>query len=174
MPARASGHKPCSATPSGTLKSKHIRAPPPGGFLISRCQSASKCFGARSPVHRAGSWRPTSRSRERNYRRQTSLAGSRRLRGRSMPTTNININAPASDTTILLRAGAPKRDRPNVQPVNRYPRHRENMTAGVDHSQGRRRRSCAVFSSVFWSSSWAFWVIYTGTASTTRCSRHRV
>ena len=31
----ACGRKPCSATPSGKLKSKHIKAPPQGGFLIS-------------------------------------------------------------------------------------------------------------------------------------------
>jgi len=29
---RGFGRKPCSATPSGKLKSKRIRAPPPGGF----------------------------------------------------------------------------------------------------------------------------------------------
>ena len=34
---RACGRKPCSAKPSGKLKSKHIKAPPPGGFLISIC-----------------------------------------------------------------------------------------------------------------------------------------
>ena len=32
---RAYGRKPCSATPSGKLKSKHTKAPPTGGFLIS-------------------------------------------------------------------------------------------------------------------------------------------
>src|SRR5262249_27712929 len=43
---RACGREPCSAKPSGKLKSKHIKAPPPGGFLFARAQSASRFSGA--------------------------------------------------------------------------------------------------------------------------------
>jgi len=43
---RACGRKPCSAKPSGKLKSKHIKAPPQGGFLIGQSQSTSRFSGA--------------------------------------------------------------------------------------------------------------------------------
>jgi Replication-relaxation len=39
----ACGRKPCSAKPSGKLKSKHIKTPPPGGFLISICFEIFGC-----------------------------------------------------------------------------------------------------------------------------------
>jgi hypothetical protein len=39
----ACGRKPCSATPSGKLKSKHIKAPPPGGILLSICFEILGC-----------------------------------------------------------------------------------------------------------------------------------
>src|SRR5262245_62009881 len=55
---RACGRKPCSAT-SGKLKRNHIRAPPPGGFLISIClqvlwrQSLRTIAQDSAPAHHA-------------------------------------------------------------------------------------------------------------------------
>ena len=48
---RACGRKPCSAKPSGKLKSKHIKAPPWGGFLISSL--LPNCPAPAAACHRA-------------------------------------------------------------------------------------------------------------------------